>query len=89
MNYKELINKLRKKDGCQCECLQAAAALETLLVELDSAIEDLMAFRTCSTCKNSVHNRTDTEPCPFRLDCSGQYWEWRGVQKEGRGNDDR
>lgn len=68
-------------------CLQdalrdAATAIETLLAERDAAVDELLAFRTCGTCKNSVLNRADANPCPFRIDCNGQYWEWRGPQKE-------
>lgn len=37
MDYKELIEKLRNKDGCRCECLEAATAIETLLSERDAA----------------------------------------------------
>ena len=41
MDYKELIKKLREKDGCRCECLQAATAIETLLAERDAAVKEL------------------------------------------------
>lgn len=38
MEYKELIETLRGKDGCNCECLKAADAIETLLAERDAAL---------------------------------------------------
>lgn len=42
MDYKELIGKLRQKDGCNCECLKAANAIETLLAERDKALKQLL-----------------------------------------------
>lgn len=45
MDYEELIGKLRKKDGCNCECLDAATAIETLLEERDKATEQLLDIR--------------------------------------------
>lgn len=81
MNYEDLIEKLREKDGCNCECLQAAGAIEALLAERDAAVEDLRTFRTCSTCANAEENSGRGKPCAFGPVCTGQYWQWRGQQK--------
>lgn len=83
MDYKELIETLRGKDGCNCECLKAADAIETLLAERDAAVEDLSKRPHPSTCKYGEH-------CDYisvitgRPDCySCHEWEWRGP----RGNE--
>lgn len=81
-DYKNLIGKLRQKDGCSCECLEAADAIETLLAERDAAMEYLRAFRMCSACKNSEGNKKNRKQCIFGSICTGQYWEWRGEKGE-------
>lgn len=81
MDYKELIEKLREKDGCHCECVLAAAAIETLLAERDAAVAERNAAvdelrGVCKFCKHS--------PPSFRkdacYDCGGDNhnWQWRG-----------
>lgn len=83
MDYKELIKKLREKDGCNCECLQAADTIETILEERDSAVELLRAGKSrCDCCmhdESSIHEY----PCRDCKDCGGMsdYWQWRGPQK--------
>lgn len=81
MDYKELIKELRKKDGCHCECLEAATAIENLLAERDAAVEDLSKRPHPSSCKYGEH-------CDYisvitgRPDCYSCYeWEWRGPQE--------
>lgn len=90
MDYEGIVNILRSyrfmtlnRSMIDDALTDAADAIETLLAERDAAVGELLAFRTCNTCKNSVLNRADANPCPFRLDCNGQYWEWRGQQKGG------
>lgn len=78
MDYKELIKALRKKDGCHCECLEAATAIENLLAERDAAVEDLTRIcednpDVCQYCKHMPCTETHGR-------CIG--WEWRGPQKE-------
>lgn len=81
MDYKELISKLRKKDGCNCECLDAATAIETLLAERDAAVEDLRFVSDCTSCKYYPFDGS----CDACLECSCENenvaWEWRGPQK--------
>lgn len=85
MDYKELINKLRNKDGCNCECLQAGDAIETLLAERDAAVWDLTEVceenpDACQYCKHM--------PCaePYGR-CVG--WEWKGMKtSEGGQNEE-
>lgn len=91
MDYKELIKKLREKGGCNCECLQAATVIETLLEERDAAVADI--DRCCATCKHFLILR---DGCTPDYDCGNPEcknisgvntgWQWRGLQKEG-GND--
>lgn len=74
MDYKELIKELRKKDGCHCECLEAATAIENLLAERDAAVEDLTRIcednpDVCQYCKHMPCTETHGR-------CIG--WEWRG-----------
>lgn len=79
MDYKELIDRLREKNGCHCECLRAATAIEALLAERDAAVEDLMMVGHCKTC-GSI-----TPWCADNPDsCEG--YVWRGPQK-GENND--
>lgn len=80
MDYKELIKKLREKDGCRCECLQAATAIEPLLAERDAAVKELHG--RCSKCKHFSSGLLEF-PC---TDCrfergTSDHWEWRGPQK--------
>lgn len=90
MDYKELIEKLRKKDGCHCECLQAATAIETLLAERDAAVADMrrMGCKKCDVCKRAGSKGSDESPCRHCCHGSGfdDYFEWRGPQKEGGDN---
>lgn len=73
MDYKELIKKLREKDGCRCECLRAATAIETLLAERDAAVEELRG--ECRVCEHRGE-------CLFNDQCgNGSNWQWRGPQK--------
>lgn len=97
MDYKELIEWLRRTvergdeepreyctnrcGGCEM-CDQAADAIEALLAERDAMKSDLLALRTCSTCANAEENSGRGKPCAFGPVCTGQYWEWRGTQKE-------
>lgn len=98
MGYKELIETLRGKDGCNCECLQAADAIETILAERNAAVEDLRGMCWCCTHgekwdKAPIWSRMTT--CEYIreqgvLASSGgkrkcQHWEWRGP----RGNETR
>lgn len=84
MDYKELIEKLRNKDGCNCECLQAADAIETLLAERDAAVEDLRGY--CRVCTHANIGK-DGFPCVKckHIEFYGTQeidgWGWRGPQK--------
>lgn len=87
MDYKKLAEQLRRSSILHGSWLrdrmtEAAAAIEALLAERDAAVEELMAFRTCRTCKNSEGNKKDGKPCIFGSVCTGQYWEWRGQKGE-------
>lgn len=80
MDYKELIEALDNCGEFNGELLdEAATAIETLLAEREAAIEDLGTAFTCLTCANSMEQ---TGSCEFVADCVGQYWQWRGPQKE-------
>lgn len=86
MDYKELIKKLREKDGCRGECLQAATAIETLLAERDAAVKELHG--RCSKCKHFSSGLLEF-PC---TDCrfergTSDHWEWRGPQKGSAGDE--
>ena len=91
MDYKDLIEKLRNKCGCNCECLQAADALENLLAERDAAVAGLIG--DCSRC---VYAATPIRDSPCN-DCRYNYlngnplrgkvrWRWHGPQKERENN---
>lgn len=66
MDYKELIETLREKDGCHCECLQASNAIETLLEERDAALRtqwipanlDRSRWEGCEYCKGDLEGYT-------------------------------
>lgn len=78
MDYKELIRKLRKKDGCNCECLEAATAIETLLAERDALMKDVVRCDTCLHVKECYFNELR------RADCAQSnrgHWKWRGPKK--------
>ena len=88
MDYKELIEKLRNKCGCNCECLQAATAIETLLAERDAAVN--LLHGACYACINK-ETHYYKEPCSLckwggmrhtvpiaKLQDS---WKWRGPKK--------
>lgn len=56
IDYKELIKKLKKKDECNCECLESATAIETLLAERDSAVFALkLMIDSCRICERTGH----------------------------------
>lgn len=79
MDYKELVDKLREKDGCHCECIQAADAIETLLAERDAAVADLTTLGqdsgdSCHLCRNLPCVNENGEG-----HCLG--FVWRGPQK--------
>lgn len=84
MDYKELIETLRKKDGCNCECLRAADAIEILLAERDAAVNDLALCASCATCQ--YKGGAIKQPCFMCgtiMPSKGKTrWEWRGTKKE-------
>lgn len=96
MNYKELIEKLREKDRCQCECLQAATAIETLLKERDAAVEELRGICWCCAHGKKWEEAPEWSKmtvCEHMgemfngIACSGakrkcQYWRWRGPKDD-------
>lgn len=85
MDYKELIDKLREKDGCHCECIQASDAIETLLAERDAAVEYLShGGSRCGCCAYNYHSIHDY-PCKHCKETGGMsdYWEWSGLKKDG------
>lgn len=81
MDYKELVDKLREKDGCHCECIQAADAIETLLAERDAAVRDLT--KVCEDNPDACHLCKHL-PCVDK-DGNGHClgFVWRGPQKGG------
>ena len=86
MDYKELIERLNAYSAeHQCHggiTAEAADAIKTLLAERDAAVEGLSYFTPCSACVHS-DDYNNGKPCEFSTDCTyGQYWEWRGPQKE-------
>ncbi len=84
MDHKELIDILRMTASCresicyECsECFEAAAAIETLLAELDAAVEDIP--KHCSLCSH-FKKQDDSKIC---YDCwyvngAAINWKWRG-----------
>ena len=78
MDYKELISKLRKKDGCNCECLDAATAIETLLAERDALMKDVVRCDTCLHVKECYFNELRRSDC---AQSNRGHWKWHGPQK--------
>lgn len=89
MNYKELIEKIRKvksgllEDGaskCATVCENAADAIETLLAERDAAVKIISrGEKRCRACIYNDHGIHDF-PCCHCRETGGMtdYWEWRG-----------
>lgn len=90
MDYKELIKQLQRviyevadsvnrySDNADEIIQLAATAIETLLTERDSAINDAHYGR-CMTCK---HCFSGGAPCAECVENFGGYdrWEWRGLE---------
>ena len=81
-DYKELIDRLRTMDPYNIDCMKAVEAIETLLAERDSMINQLKTMK-CGFCKHRQFYVFD-EPCITCIISDGQYtkWEWGGIQKE-------
>lgn len=83
MDYKELIEKLREKDRCQCECLQAANAIETLLTERDAAVEGLRGQDTRESGGHTV--MTDWADGRYRAIYADPPWSFQAWSAKGNG----
>lgn len=102
MDYKELIEELKgfsywlgqsvpeSHDIHPRVCDKAAAAIETILMERDAAVEDIE--RRCETCK---HFLVFFNGCTPDYDCDNPEcrdsganigWEWRGPKNEENRN---
>lgn len=78
MYPKELIKKLRKKDGYNCECLQAADYIEEILDRQNEMLKDLKKYGSCSICAHSCSYNGGV-PCAYSGDCNNkEHWKWRG-----------
>lgn len=91
MDYKELIDILRKTASCydyncygscyECyHCISAATAIETLLAERDSLLKT--SYGRCELCTNWQECQADAET---RVGCQinrCHNWKWHGPQGE-------
>lgn len=96
MDYNKLIEQLRSTESRSKRKMldDAAAAIETLLMERDAAIADIKHRDGCEVCKHVKSN----DPFCMVYDCDCEFctselcvcrhcrdedkWEWRGPQRE-------
>lgn len=98
MDYKEIIEAMRSADPKEvfCRSIDAADAIETILLERDAAVEELRG--NCWCCANGKpwekagplskmtfceHLKEWGAVATCGKACKCQHWQWRGPQKEG------
>lgn len=84
MDYRELISRLRYSRVCSCDIEEAATAIETLMAELDNAM-DLLHHNTncCQSCYYNYRSINDF-PCTHCKETGGMtdYWKWCSPKEE-------